>query len=299
MSYGKLQWTPVRIRAIQGHRNFLVQEGGMASMIRTMYTFDMDFDVSKVGDPMVHPCFSAMPEGSPIWEDFPRVIYHTCDQAAFLSIICNGLVPGGVPHKTGRAHNFNSTPPWKAEMKKLQGTRAGRPMAIAFDTELLMQFGTKLFATDEAILSPDWVSNVALMNACDMRSGEFFFVNRAYATHREAYQAVLKEAKEHFYPTDDLLSKMTMYLSSDAELNFEGIKQRIEFGKLLPFSRKDWKSAGLWLHHRQSGGNDKYSTDACGFQRHGRHGKGGGNWGKGHGRWGFELQMKDISVTQI
>lgn len=207
----------------------------MASMIRTMYTFDMDFDVSKVGDPMVHPCFSAMPEGSPIWEDFPRVIYHTCDQAAFLSIICNGLVPGGFPHKTGRAHNFNSTPPWKAEMKKLQGTRAGRPMAIAFDTELL---GTKLFATGEAILSPDWVSNVALMNACDMRSGEFFFVNRAYATHRKAYQAVLKEAKEHFDPTDDLLSKMTMYLS-DAELNFEGIKQRIEFGKLLPFSRKE------------------------------------------------------------
>jgi RNA:NAD 2'-phosphotransferase (TPT1/KptA family) len=37
-------------------------------------------------------------------------------------------------------------------MKKLQGTRAGRPIAIAFDTELLMQMGYKLFATDEAIL---------------------------------------------------------------------------------------------------------------------------------------------------
>jgi hypothetical protein len=56
----------------------------------------------------------------------------------------------GFPYKTGRAHNFfNSTPPWKVEMKKLQGTRAGRPIAIAFDMELLMQMGFKLFATDE------------------------------------------------------------------------------------------------------------------------------------------------------
>ena len=114
-------------------------------------------------------------------------------------------------------------------MKKLQGTRAGRPIAIAFDTELL-QFGTKLFATDEAILSPDWITNMAMMNAYDMRSGEFFFVNRAYATHRKVYQAMLKEAKENYDPTMDLLSKMTMYMA-DAELNFQGIKQRIEFGQ--------------------------------------------------------------------
>ena len=208
-------------------------------MIRTMYTFDQDFDIAKVDDPIVHPAFSAMPEGSPICEDFPRVIYHTCDQAAFLSIICNGLVPGGFPYKTGRAHNFfNSTPPWKADMKKLQGTRAGRPIAIAFDTELLMQMGYKLFATDEAILSsPDWISNTALMNAYDMRSGEFFSVNRAYA-HRKAYQAVLKEAKENFDPTDELVSKMTMFMD-DAKLNFDGMKARIEFGKLLPFSRRE------------------------------------------------------------
>ena len=40
LSSGKLRWTPVRIRAIQGHRAFLVEQGGMASMIKTMYTFD-------------------------------------------------------------------------------------------------------------------------------------------------------------------------------------------------------------------------------------------------------------------
>ena len=106
-----------------------------------------------------------------MWNEFPRVIYHTCDQSAFLSILENGLIPGGFPYKTGRAHNFfNSTPPWDAKMKKLQGTRAGRPIAIAFDTEMLMQSGVKLFSTDEAILSPDWISNMALIHAYDMRS---------------------------------------------------------------------------------------------------------------------------------
>ncbi|CAL1147165.1 unnamed protein product, partial [Cladocopium goreaui] len=100
---------------------------------------------------------------------------------------------------------------WKAEMKKLQGTWAGRPIALAFDTGMLIQMGVKLFATDEAILSPDWVSNLALINAYDMRSGEFFFISRAYATHRKVYQQVLKEAKEFFDPNLDLLSKMALY----------------------------------------------------------------------------------------
>ena len=61
-------------------------------------------------------------------------------------------------------------------MKKLQGTRAGRPIAIAFDTDMLMQFGVKLFVTDEAFFSPDWISNIALINAYDMRSGERIFL---------------------------------------------------------------------------------------------------------------------------
>ena len=314
MSSGKLKWTPVRIRAIQGHRAFLVEEGGMSSMIKTMFTFDENFDETKVDDPTAHPAFSAMPEGSPVWHKFPRVVYHTCDQAAFNSIIKYGLIPGGFPYKTGRTHNFfNPTPPWKAEMKKLQGTRAGRPIAIAFDMELMMQMGYKLFATDEAILSPDWISNLPMINAYDMRSGEFFYINHAYVNHRKAYQEVLKQAKAEFDPDDVLLSRMDM-LMENAQLNFEGIKERIEFGKLLPFSRREdievEKSTATREGEPASGSQlvpgytiakmaAMTSTDACGFQRRGRNGPGGGNWNRGTGRHGFELQFKDISYNQI
>ena len=157
-----------------------------------------------------------------MWDEFPRVIYHTCDQAAFNSIIRHGLVPGGFPYKTGRAHNFfNSTPPWKAEMKKLQGTWAGRPIAIAFDTELLMQMGSsslqRMRQSSHQIGSPTWLSSIAY----DMRSGEFFYINRAYVNHRKAYQEVLKEAKVNFDPDDVLYSKMEMYME-DAQKNFDG-----------------------------------------------------------------------------
>ena len=314
MSRGNLQWTPVRIRAIQGHRAFLVEQGGMASMITKMFTFDPNFDIKDIDNPAVHPAFSAMPEGSPIWDDFPRVIYHTCDQAAFLSIIENGLIPGGFPYKTGRAHNFfNSTPPWKAEMKKLQGTRAGRPIAIAFDAEMLMQFGTKLFATDEAILSPDWITNVAIINAYDMRSGEFFWINRAYATHRKEYNEIKKKAKEEAEPDDVLESKLQMYYDEMLPL-FDEIRSRIEVGKLLPFSSDRQLEVEKGTATREGEPNTAKqlvsgyfttkvfamtSSDACGFLRRGRKGDYGGNWGKGYGRGSFELREKDVSSTQI
>ncbi|CAL1131539.1 unnamed protein product [Cladocopium goreaui] len=221
LSSGKLRWTPVRIRAIQGHRAFLVEQGGMSSMIKTMFTFDENFDETKVDDPTVHPSFSAMPE--------------------------------------------------------------------------------------------DWISNLPMINAYDMRSGEFFYINRAYVNHRKTYQEVLKQAKAEFDPTDVLMSRMEM-LMENAQLNFEGIKDRIEFGKLLPFSRREdievEKSTATREGEPASGSQlvpgytiakmaAMTSTDACGFQRRGRNGPGGGNWNKGQGRFGFELQFKDISYNQI
>jgi len=62
--------------------------------------------------------------------------------------------------RTGRAHNFFiASHPWDDAVggKKLAGTRAGKQYYLAFDTELVIQSGCKLFRTDEAIISPDWV----------------------------------------------------------------------------------------------------------------------------------------------
>ena len=139
-SYGPLQWKPLRIRCIQGHQKFLLDGQGMSSMIKEFFTLDPTWDVKETENPEEHPEYIPQPKKSPLWGSFPRVIYHTCDRSAFESIAEHGLIPGGFPFKTGRGHNyFNSTPPWDARMRKLQGTRAGRPIALAFDTEMLIQ----------------------------------------------------------------------------------------------------------------------------------------------------------------
>ena len=49
--------------------------------------------------------------------------------------------------------------------KKLAGTRARKQFYLAIDTELVVQNGCRLFRTDEAIISPDWISNECLVCA--------------------------------------------------------------------------------------------------------------------------------------
>ena len=128
-------------------------------------------------------------------DTFPRIIYHSCDRGAAEQIIQNGLIPGGWPRSTGRAYNyFIATHPWHADMKKLAGTRAGKPFYIAFDLELMIQCGVRLFRTDEALMSPDWVPNECLICVYDASEREFWWSNRAYAACRKAYNERVKQA---------------------------------------------------------------------------------------------------------
>ena len=53
---------------------------------------------------------------------------------------------------------------------------------IAFDTEVLMQYGIRLFVTKDAILSPDWIPNRTII----YRSrSHFVWANRAYSRLRK------------------------------------------------------------------------------------------------------------------
>ena len=80
-------------------------------------------------------------------------------------------------------------PPWDANSRKLAGTRAGKPMYIAFDVELMMQLGCRIFKTDEAILSPDWISNECIIAVYDSHQRDFYHFNRAYAAYRKEYNS--------------------------------------------------------------------------------------------------------------
>ena len=127
----------------------------------------------------------------------PRVVYHSCDRLAMEKIIEHGLIPGGWPQRTGRAHNFFiASHPWDDSVggKKLAGTRAGKQYYLAFDTELVVQSGCRLFRTDEAIISADWISNENLICSYDSVNREFSWINRPYELMRVGEQ--LKDERE-------------------------------------------------------------------------------------------------------
>ena len=124
-------------------------------------------------------------------------------------IVEHGLIPGGWPQRTGRAHNFFiASHPWDDSVggKKLAGTRAGKQYYVAFDTELIVQSGCRLFRTDEAIISPDWISNENIICTYDSVNREFAWINRPYEITRVVYNAKMKEHKDKDTPRREALS---------------------------------------------------------------------------------------------
>jgi len=112
------------------------------------------------------------------------------------NILQDGLIPGGWPKSSGRPHNYFITmPPWSANMRKLAGTRAGKPMYIAFDLELMMQHGCRVFQTDQAVLCSDWVPNECIICVYDAQLRDFYHINRGYPACRKKYNEKIREHK--------------------------------------------------------------------------------------------------------
>ena len=80
-------------------------------------------------------------------------------------------------------------------MRKLAGTRAGKPMYIAFDLELMMQHGCRVFQTDQAVLCSDWVPNECIICVYDAQMRNFYHINRGYPSCRKKYNEKIREHK--------------------------------------------------------------------------------------------------------
>ena len=204
-----LPWKVVAIRAVQGHNRAVVENAKISSLVKQVFTLDPLFtkeDLDTVKLPRTNLRPDLVPE---LMANLPRVIYHSCDRLAMEKIVEHGLIPGGWPQRTGRAHNFFiASHPWDESVggKKLAGTRAGKQYYIAFDTELVVQSGCRLFRTDEAIISPDWISNENIICSYDSVNREFAWVNRPYELTRVGYNARMKENKDKNTPKSDALA---------------------------------------------------------------------------------------------
>ena len=185
-----LPWKVIAIRAVQGHNRAVVENAKISSLVKQVFILDPtfvkeDLDTGKLPRTNLRP--DLVPE---LMAALPRVIYHSCDRLAMEKIVEHGLIPGGWPQRTGRAHNFFiASHPWDDSVggKKLAGTRAGKQYYIAFDTELIVQSGCRLFRTDEAIISPDWISNENIICTYDSVNREFAWINRPYEITRVGY----------------------------------------------------------------------------------------------------------------
>ena len=123
-------------------------------------------------------------------------------------------------------------------MRKLAGTRAGRPVTIAFDTELMMQDGIRLFTSDEAFMSADWVGNAYIIYAFHTRKNEFLYFNRAYPELRKRYREALttelapgpQDVNPNFFRSENTLT------AEKAWRHWRTVVEGTKSGKLLPGS---------------------------------------------------------------
>ena len=70
----------------------------------------------------------------------------------------------------------------------------------------MVQSGCRLFRTDEAIISPDWISNENIICTYDSVNREFAWINRPYEITRVGYNAKMKEHKDKNTPKSEALS---------------------------------------------------------------------------------------------
>ena len=230
-----LPWKVVAIRAVQGHNRAVTEKAKISSLVKQVFTLDPLFTKEDLDTPKL-PRTNLRPDLVPeLMANLPRVIYHSCDRLAMEKIVEHGLIPGGWPQRTGRAHNFFiASHPWDDSVggKKLAGTRAGKQYYLALDTELVVQSGCRLFRTDEAIISPDWVSNENLICCYDSINREFAWVNRPFEITRLGYNARMKENRDRNTAKADALA------TSPYAKARNNMKEYLQSGK-FPSPRRD------------------------------------------------------------
>ena len=173
-----LPWMPVACRTFQGHNGALMDKASIGQMVKELYTLDPEFIPAHLDvEPPQWPRFNYNPKQAEMYEKFPRLVYHSCDLSHVDDIINQGLIPQLFFHHASLGCQFE---------KAFAGMRAGKPMYVAFDVELMMQ-GCRVFKTDEAILSPDWVSNECIVAVYDSHQRDFYHFNRAYSAYRKEY----------------------------------------------------------------------------------------------------------------
>ena len=82
-------------------------------------------------------------------------------------------------------------------------------------------------------MSADWISNLALIAAYDMRQGQFVWFNKAYETNRKKYQEFIKNSTSH----ETIVESRLMKIERVAIGRFMEVKDRIESGRIMEIEK--------------------------------------------------------------
>ena len=113
---------------------------------------------------------------------------------------------------------------------------------MAFDLELVMQQGCRVFKTDEAILSPDWVSNECIIAVYDAHQRQFYHFNRAYSVFRKHYN---EKINDHTADSPEFEESQITQLNRLGDQKFDDFCENVGRGKIRSFPGKDGAVEGI------------------------------------------------------
>ena len=125
-----------------------------------------------------------------------------------------------------------------------------------------MQQGCRIFKTDEAILSPDWISNECIIAVYDSQQRDFYHFNRAYPAYRKEYNSKTSSQDPNASLYED--SQLTQ-INQLGDKMFESFCQNVGRGSLKSFLNKGTDVKGIFRDSEPKEGVQ--SKEVTGYRR--------------------------------
>ena len=189
---GKYLFLPVRIKAIQSHNDWILENINMAwPEVDRIICLDPSFTIERLLR-REHPTLPVRLDLR-IKDVHPKILYHYTHIAFVDDVIRCGICPGGL--RTSKAHSyFSAFDPWSIQKTSQAGMASTRPIAIAVDVEMAVSYGIRFAVTQsQAVVTTDWVQNQFLIYAYDVSAKCFIYANHDYAKERASFNQDLPD----------------------------------------------------------------------------------------------------------
>ena len=188
----KYLFLPVRIKAIQSHNDWILENINMAwPEVDRIICLDPSFTIERLLR-REHPTLPVRLDLH-LKDIHPKILYHYTHIAFLDDLIRCGICPGGL--RTSKAHSyFSAFDPWSIQKTSQAGMASTRPVAVAVDVEMAVAYGIRFAVTQsQAVVTTDWVPNQFLIYAYDVSAKCFIYANHDYAKERASFNQDLRD----------------------------------------------------------------------------------------------------------